>query len=320
MKPPLLSIVLPNYNHAHYLPTAIESVLSQDFTDFELLVIDDGSTDNSVSVINQYCQKDRRVHLVAHNSNRGVCLACNEGLVHARGKYIHFLSADDFYMPTFLSTSIKHLLQWPEVGMSVSDMFHFFDDKSDDLTPFRFIPEAKKSYPFSKSTIHEVCKKTRLRFGGHACIVKTEFVKKYRGFNPDFLSYSDWFLYTQIAFLEGAIYIPEPLIAARCVRLSFSKTILQEKSARKSMFENMLIALEEEPLFLKKLKVSGDLSSILGREPLTMLKRWEYWLPSIQMIRKVVRRRWKQFSHRPFVSEFFLQERSLYVEKSIASL
>lgn len=92
---PLLSVTVLNYNYGHYLPQCLDSILRQTWTDFELILINDCSTDNSLEVIQPYLA-DPRVHLVNHEQNKGYIASLIEGSETSRGKYITVISADDF--------------------------------------------------------------------------------------------------------------------------------------------------------------------------------------------------------------------------------
>ena len=96
-----VSVVMPIYNADDYLKPAIDGVLGQTLTDIELICVDDGSTDKSLSIIKEYQQTDERVRILTEN-NAGPSTARNKGLVRARGKYVIFLDADDFYDYTLL--------------------------------------------------------------------------------------------------------------------------------------------------------------------------------------------------------------------------
>lgn len=98
-----LSIIIPIYNTEAYLPRCIDSILSQSFTDYELLLIDDGSIDNSGSICDKYAQQDNRIK-VFHKKNGGLCSARNTGLDHAQGEWIYFVDSDDELMPEGLRT------------------------------------------------------------------------------------------------------------------------------------------------------------------------------------------------------------------------
>lgn len=95
----MISIIVPVYNISKYLPRCIDSILGQTFTDFELLLIDDGSKDNSGKICDEYAAKDSRVR-VFHKKNGGVSSARNLGLDNAKGEYIMFVDSDDYMLPT----------------------------------------------------------------------------------------------------------------------------------------------------------------------------------------------------------------------------
>ena len=102
---PVISLIVPVYNVAEFLPACIESVLAQTFRDFELILIDDGSTDNSLQVLREYEKKDARIRVI-EQENAGVSAARNAGLDAARGDYIGFVDSDDEILPEMLSDMI----------------------------------------------------------------------------------------------------------------------------------------------------------------------------------------------------------------------
>ncbi len=96
-----VSVIIPIYNASNYLAPALDSVLDQTLTDIEIICIDDGSTDGSLEIIKAYQARDERVRIVTE-TNAGPAHARNNGTKRARGEYLAFLDADDFYEPTFL--------------------------------------------------------------------------------------------------------------------------------------------------------------------------------------------------------------------------
>ena len=103
-----ISVIMPCYNASTYLRAAIESVQSQSYKDWELLIIDDGSTDRSREIIMQYADKDKRIYLI-EQPNSGACRARNNGIEHARGEYIKFLDADDVLEKDCLATQVVQI-------------------------------------------------------------------------------------------------------------------------------------------------------------------------------------------------------------------
>ena len=104
----LVSIITPNYNSEKFIEETIASVQAQNYSYWEMLITDDGSTDNSFEIINKICEKDSRIKLFSIK-NAGPAVARNNSIKHAKGKYLAFLDSDDLWMADFLSTSIKFI-------------------------------------------------------------------------------------------------------------------------------------------------------------------------------------------------------------------
>ncbi len=103
------TVIIPTYNRADVLPRAIESVLNQTVQDFELIIVDDGSTDATRSVVQRYARTDERIRYIEHETNRGVAAAQNTGIDAATGEYVTFLGSDDELKPPFLEKSVGKL-------------------------------------------------------------------------------------------------------------------------------------------------------------------------------------------------------------------
>lgn len=106
----LISIIVPVYNTEKYLSACIESILGQTFTNFELILVNDGSKDESGVICDTFSQIDNRIQVI-HKSNGGVSSARNSGLEIARGKWITFIDSDDFIKPTFLENLYKPIYE-----------------------------------------------------------------------------------------------------------------------------------------------------------------------------------------------------------------
>jgi glycosyltransferase involved in cell wall biosynthesis len=114
--PPLVTVVTPAYNIARYVGEAVDSVLRQTFHDFEYLVVDDGSIDNSVDIVKAHVRDDSRFRLV-QGEHRGLSAARNAGVREARGQYIAFLDGDDRWHPKFLERQLRLIRSLPpDVG------------------------------------------------------------------------------------------------------------------------------------------------------------------------------------------------------------
>ncbi|HOT22718.1 MAG TPA: glycosyltransferase family 2 protein [Sedimentibacter sp.] len=103
----LISIIMPAYNCEKYVEEAINSVLAQSYRNWELIVIDDGSVDNTRNIITEYLQNDFRISLLSNEKNIGVSAARNRGIDFAKGKWIAFLDSDDMWTPYKLEKQIE---------------------------------------------------------------------------------------------------------------------------------------------------------------------------------------------------------------------
>lgn len=114
---PLISVIIPVYNVSQYLSQCIQSVLAQTYRNFEIILVDDGSTDDSSKICDTYAERDSRIR-IKHQNNGGVSSARNEGLQLAQGKYITFVDADDWVENDYLAELLKNM---PEFGMTVCE-------------------------------------------------------------------------------------------------------------------------------------------------------------------------------------------------------
>ena len=102
-----ISIIMTSYNYANYIPDAIESIIAQTYTNWELIIVDDASIDNSAELIAHYQEKDPRIKLIRHNQNLGLAKAIQTGLENAKTEWVAFLESDDIFFPNALEEKVK---------------------------------------------------------------------------------------------------------------------------------------------------------------------------------------------------------------------
>ena len=130
MNPPLVSVITPAYNAEKYIGEAIESVQAQTHKDWELIIVDDGSTDKTADTVRRYAAKDARITLI-QQENKKMASARNAGIRAAKGKYIAFLDADNIFFPEKLGLQVGHLESDMSCDVSYGNIHHFFGaDKS----------------------------------------------------------------------------------------------------------------------------------------------------------------------------------------------
>ncbi len=128
-----ISVVMSVYNGQSYLREAVESILNQTFTDFELILIDDGSTDATGEILDEYATRDARIILSRNQNNIGLTRSLNQGISMSRGKYIARMDADDVSRADRLSRQFEFLEKRPEVGVLGSG--YQLMDGADNVAP-----------------------------------------------------------------------------------------------------------------------------------------------------------------------------------------
>ncbi|MDO4921919.1 MAG: glycosyltransferase family 2 protein [Phascolarctobacterium sp.] len=137
---PFFSIIMPVYNAENFLPKAIDSILNQSYRDFELILVDDCSSDKSLELCIEYLQQDNRIKLLKNTFNFGPSVARNKGLDNAEGEYIGFIDADDYIEEDLLK------LIYEEVKHSSADIIKFgvveeyYNEKKELVSVKKFSP------------------------------------------------------------------------------------------------------------------------------------------------------------------------------------
>ncbi|MBE9233921.1 glycosyltransferase family 2 protein [Cuspidothrix issatschenkoi LEGE 03284] len=119
---PEISIIVCTYNRAHYLNKGIESVLNQTFTNWELLIVDDGSCDNTFEIVNPYLGQYNNIRYLKHQ-NKKQCYAKNAGIQASFGRYITLLDSDDSYKPNHLESRLEYMKAHPEIDLIQGGFF-----------------------------------------------------------------------------------------------------------------------------------------------------------------------------------------------------
>ena len=127
-----ISVITASYNYENYIKETIESVLSQTFQDWEMVIVDDGSKDNSVEVIKSYCQKDDRIKLFQHEGgiNKGLVETIRLGVNKAQGEWLVFLESDDTITPDYMEEKLKVLQNYPEIKFIFNDLNLFGEESA----------------------------------------------------------------------------------------------------------------------------------------------------------------------------------------------
>ena len=216
---PRLSIIVPLYNKAPYVRKALDSVLAQTFTDYECVIINDGSTDDSASVVQQWMQNKAcgaRFRLI-NQPNAGVSAARNKGVKESEGEYVCFLDADDWWGPNFLEEMDKLIADYPDAGLFATNYIYYKPGKTHVALK---LSKGYINYP--EAYLESIAMPV---WTGAACMPRRVF-DEMGGFpvgiklGEDFLLWAKTALHYKVAFCEKplAYYnndVPAPLRATR---------------------------------------------------------------------------------------------------------
>ncbi|WP_299413487.1 glycosyltransferase [Acaryochloris sp. IP29b_bin.148] len=207
---PKVSVIITTYNSMPYFPETLTSVLRQSFTDFEIIIIDDGSTDQTTTWTSQI--NDPRVKLISQ-SNQGVSVARNTGISHAQGKYLAFLDGDDLWKTTKLEQQVRLLDDYSEIGL-VHTWLALIDEQS-HLT-------GRVMQPVAEGEVWQQIIENNM-VACSAAMVRRCCLEKVGGFDPDLLVAEDWDLWIRLAASYPFAVIRKPLVEYRLHTQSKSK-------------------------------------------------------------------------------------------------
>ena len=214
---PTFTIITASWNNGRYLPSVIDSVLNQSFQDWEQIIIDDCSTDDSWEILSQV--RDPRIRIHRHERNLGGAAAYNTALSMARGRYIATLDSDDQYLPDFLSKHVEHFAEDPGLSVSYSHVQEIDEEGQPcDEGGYRawFNGTTDLNDPKSWLWQNRLC---------HGTAVITRKAHDVIGpMRPDFVFAPDWDLWIRcLAAGQKFGVIPEPLMQARVHRSNITK-------------------------------------------------------------------------------------------------
>jgi glycosyltransferase involved in cell wall biosynthesis len=210
---PLVSVVVASYKHQDYVQACLQSVLGQDFQDFEIVITDDGSTDQTVARIQAV--QDKRIHLKVLPQNSGACIALNDAILRSRGKFVAVLNSDDYFLPGKLSQQVAFLQAHPEVGAVfglpsfVNEQGQVFEDPTHrDHDAFKTTPKTRHQwlrYFFDEG--NALCHPTVL--------IRRELYQQLGLYDPRLAQVPDLDMWIRLATRTQIAVLPQALTAFR---------------------------------------------------------------------------------------------------------
>lgn len=222
MTRPTLSVVMPNYNHARYLPTAIEELLTQSRPPDELLVLDDASTDNSLEVLRELAARHRVIRVISLERNSGVLAAHRRLFAEARGDYLYAGAADDHRLPGFFAAAMEWAERHPEAGAIFGD-FAMIDEQRRPLGVSSIAAWTEPQYVAPERLRREYLERESPGHSPSAATIYRRDALLEVGWREESLgSWIDTFAFQAIALKYGACYIPQTFVQWRRMAGSFS--------------------------------------------------------------------------------------------------
>lgn len=237
-----LSVVMPNYNHADYLPQALEALFEQSYPPTEVIIVDDASTDNSIEVIQNYAERYPAIRLIRNEKNSGPIRAFRKGWDEIKGDYFYLASADDKVLPGLFEKCMKLLTQYPEAGVCTG-LVMVQDGNNQYLMPSRpYVANSPSFFP-PDEVLDALIKKEWCLIAGSA-VWRTKAAREAKAFPLEVENYLDEFAIILISLNYGACFIPEPLSLYRISSRSFSSRMRDDLTTFEGCLTNASTIME----------------------------------------------------------------------------
>lgn len=203
---PLVSVVMPAYNARRYVAEAVDSVLAQTLTDFEFVIVDDGSTDNTAQILRAYADRDHRIRVI-NQPNSGIGAALNHGIESARARYIARMDSDDICLPQRLARQVEYLDRTPQCVL-VGTRVLLIDQ--DGLPLYEM-----ESVQTTHERIDELLLEAKWSIVHPSIMMRTDVVRKLGGYNNALVPVEDHDLFLRLAEVGRLSNLPEVLLKYR---------------------------------------------------------------------------------------------------------
>jgi glycosyltransferase involved in cell wall biosynthesis len=260
---PRVSVIIATYNRAHLLKTAVDSVLAQTFRDIELIIADDGSTDDTAALVSSYNSdhSSRGIDIVYfYQENQGKSVALNEAIAKARGEWIAFLDSDDYWLEEKLDQQFRALEQYGDKCGACFTDGQFINNPHMDTTSFRFF-EQHHSVPMGALTNSaKTFAKTPAGVSVVTLLCRTDLVRKVGGFDPALRFTEDY------DFIFRLATITEYCFVNRCLVVIDRTPAASRHSGASAIWDDLEFRLRtEQRRYEKWLEISADLEPEIGQ-------------------------------------------------------
>jgi len=225
----MVSVIIPCYKQGHFLPEALASVQNQTFENWECIIINDGSPDNTADIAHAWVSKDKRFRYLSQ-PNCGLTRARNRGILEARGDYIQFLDADDLIEPLKLAWQTNLLQNRPDVGIIYSDLRYFTDNDHQHLRYTIFDPDEpwlEKSWLDPRPVLEKLLENNIMAV--HCPLFRRAVIDAVGLFENDMRVMEDWFYLFRCA-VKGAVFQYSPAPGTLALARIHANSVTQGKA------------------------------------------------------------------------------------------
>jgi|GEM_PF-1746946 len=242
-----LSIGMPNYNDAHYIAESLEAILNQSYPFKEIVIIENASTDDSLSIIKSFTERDSRIKLICNTENIGPVLSVKKILEVTSGDYISLIAADDPIRPGLYEKAMNLLARYSHSGFCCSEYTRIYPDgKTEEL---RIDLRDSPGFLTPDELVHVLKRRGRLSITTNTCIYSRTALLESGLTEPEVMKlrwHFDWFVSLVIAFRYGICYIPESLQMVRIDPNSYCQSGMRNRNAQREVIEQILVLLNSE--------------------------------------------------------------------------
>jgi glycosyltransferase involved in cell wall biosynthesis len=247
--PVTLSVVLPSYNHARFLPRALNALLAQSCPADEILIVDDASTDDSRAIAEEFARQFPTIRLICNERNVGAIHSLTRGLEAARGTYVYFAAADDWVLPDFFRVALDMLGQHPDAGLFCGEG-RLEDGQSGKLLGIRPAARPRQTAGYvNPADVEALLQKTDYWILTGSAIFRRHNVIEAGGFDPTLASFADSYLSRKMVLRHGFIFAPR-LVSTWCIfDNSLSRTAALNAPQAIHMLTTLRRRMQEDPAF-----------------------------------------------------------------------
>ena len=256
-----ISVIVTSYNYEQYISRTLDSLVNQTYKDFEVIIVDDGSKDNSVKIIKEYVSKYPNFYLYMHenNENKGLIESMQLGLSKAQSEWIAFLESDDYWRQDYLQEKINYINTNPESVIIINDI-----EIEGDRSHNEYIESVRKLHMKNKKNCFKQMYDGNV-IGTFSCVmIKTNIIKNL-DFNTPIPAWLDWWLWLQVAIKYPISFVDKKLTVWNRHEGSYITVDSKKNEEKQGIFRNRYkkLLFKKFKFYYIKFKLFENLKNIL---------------------------------------------------------